>query len=73
MTSLIRPADIDEFWAETLGQAAKIPLNPSSEPVPHRSTDEVEVFVIGHNSLDGVRVTGHLDVQPMSTFARHLD
>lgn len=57
-TTLTRPADFDEFWADVLAQADAIPLNPSCELVPHRSTDEVEVYEIGYDSLDGVRIAG---------------
>ena len=38
--------------------AARIPLQATLEPVPNRSTDDVEVFDIGYDSLDGVRVAG---------------
>jgi cephalosporin-C deacetylase len=51
-----RPPDFDAFWAEVLAQAARIPLNVAREPVPLRSTPEVEVFEVFYDSLDGVRV-----------------
>jgi len=57
-TSLTRPPDFDAFWADIMATAAAIPLNPSCELVPHRSTDEVEVYDIGYDSLDGVRIAG---------------
>jgi cephalosporin-C deacetylase len=57
-TTLVRPSDFDAFWADVLAQADRIPLAPSIEPIPHRSTDEVEVFEIGYDSLDGVRIAG---------------
>ena len=57
-TSLTRPPDFDAFWADLLAQADAIPLNASVVPVPHRSTDEVEVFEIAYDSLDGVRIAG---------------
>jgi cephalosporin-C deacetylase len=57
-TSLVRPPDFDAFWADVLAQADQIPLSPSVEPVPHRSTDQVEVFEIGYDSLDGIRIAG---------------
>jgi cephalosporin-C deacetylase len=41
-----------------MARASEIPLNPSLEPVPARSTEQVEVFEIGYDSLDGVRVSG---------------
>lgn len=55
-TSTQRPADFDAFWEDVLARAARIPLNASVEPVPLRSTDEVEVFEVKYDSLDGVRV-----------------
>jgi cephalosporin-C deacetylase len=55
-TSTRRPADFDQFWDENLAAAARIPLNPRVEPIPLRSTDEVEVFEVTYNSLDHLRV-----------------
>jgi cephalosporin-C deacetylase len=55
-TSTVRPADFDQFWAEVMGEAARIPLNPTQQAVALRSTADVEVFRIGYDSLDGVRV-----------------
>jgi cephalosporin-C deacetylase len=57
-TSVVKPADFDEFWNGVLAQAARIPLNPSLTPVPMRSTPEVEVFEVRYDSLDHVRVAG---------------
>ena len=57
-TSVERPADFDAFWEALLAEAAAIPLNPSLEPVPLRSTDEVAVYEIGYDSLDGLRIAG---------------
>jgi len=66
-TSLVRPPDFDAFWADVLEQARRIPLNPSCEPVPHRSTDEAQVFEIGYDSLDGVRIVGRY-CRPRETY-----
>src|SRR5438128_5697613 len=55
-TTTTRPGDFDEFWADNLAQVARIPLNPSVEPIPLRSTEEVEVFEVRYDSLDGVRI-----------------
>ncbi|MGH7862087.1 MAG: acetylxylan esterase, partial [Candidatus Dormibacteraceae bacterium] len=54
-TTTTRPADFDRFWNDNLRQAAAIPLNPSVESIPLRSTDEVEVFEVKYDSLDNVR------------------
>jgi cephalosporin-C deacetylase len=53
-----RPADFDAFWADVLAQAARIPLNATAEPLPLRSTPEVETFEVHYDSLDGVRIAG---------------
>jgi cephalosporin-C deacetylase len=57
-TSTTRPADFDAFWTAITAEADAIPLNASLERVPLRSTPEVDVFEIGYDSLDGVRVAG---------------
>src|SRR5215204_5030338 len=57
-TSVVRPPDFDEFWAAIMAEANAIPLNPSMEHVPMRSTDEVDVYEIGYDSLDGLRIAG---------------
>ncbi len=57
-TTTVRPADFDQFWEDTLAEAAQIPLNPSLEPVPMRSTDQVDVYEIHYDSLDTLRVAG---------------
>ena len=57
-TSTVRPPDFDEFWSEITAQANAIPLNPSMEHVPMRSTAEVDVYDIGDDSLDGLRIAG---------------
>lgn len=55
-TTTRRPADFDTFWDDVQARAARIPLNPKVEPVPLRSTDEVEVFEVTYDSLDHVRI-----------------
>ncbi len=55
-TTTRRPADFDQFWDDVLAQAARIPLNASVEPIPLRSTEEVEVFEVKYDSLDNVRI-----------------
>ncbi|MGH2459717.1 MAG: acetylxylan esterase [Chloroflexota bacterium] len=55
-TTTTRPSDFDQFWNDNLRRAAAIPLNPSVEPIPLRSTDEVEVFEVKYDSLDNVRI-----------------
>ena len=57
-TSVVRPPDFDDFWAAIMAEANAIPLNPTMEHVPMRSTDEVDVYEIGYDSLDGLRIAG---------------
>jgi cephalosporin-C deacetylase len=56
--TLERPADFDQFWADIMAEVGQIPLNPSMEHVPMRSTDEVDVYEIHYDSLDHVRIAG---------------
>jgi cephalosporin-C deacetylase len=55
-TTTIRPADFDQFWDEIMATARTIPLDAHVEPVPLRSTEQVEVFEVTYTSLDHVRV-----------------
>lgn len=57
-TAVVKPADFDAFWEETMARAAAIPLNATVTPVPLRSTPAVEVFEVHYDSWDGVRVAG---------------
>lgn len=57
-TSTRRPADFDQFWEDLLAEAAAIPLNPALTHLPLRSTDGVDVYEIGYDSLDGLRIAG---------------
>ena len=56
--AVVRPNDFDAFWEDTLAQVSQIPLNASVEPVPLRSTPEVEVYDVHFDSLGGVRIAG---------------
>src|SRR3979411_3500334 len=57
-TTTVRPPDFDDFWAAIMAEANAIPLNPTMEHVPMRSTAEVDVYDIGYDSLDGLRIAG---------------
>jgi cephalosporin-C deacetylase len=57
-TSVRRPPDFDAFWQAIMAEAAAIPLNPTMERVPMRSTPEVDVYEIHYDSLDGLRIAG---------------
>ena len=57
-SSVTLPPDFDRFWQDTLAEAAEVPLNPRLEPVPLRSTPDVEVFDVRWDSLDGLSIAG---------------
>lgn len=57
-SSVRRPPDFERFWEEVQAEAARIPLRPSLEHVPHRSTDEVDVYRLEYDSVDGLRIGG---------------
>ncbi|MGI9148757.1 MAG: acetylxylan esterase [Chloroflexota bacterium] len=57
-TTAVRPPDFDAFWAEIMAAADRIPLRASVEAVAARSTSSVDVFEIGYDSLDNVRIAG---------------
>ena len=49
-SSAVKPDDFDQFWEETWLKTKQVPLNPRLEPVPMRSTDEIEVFDAAYDS-----------------------
>src|SRR4051794_20120450 len=57
-TSVRRPEDFDDFWAAIMDEARAIPLNPTMDHVPLRSTPDVDVYEIHYDSLDGLRIAG---------------
>lgn len=57
-TCIRRPDDFDAFWETLLEQAAQTPLNATTELVPLRCTEDVDVYDVHYDSLDGVRIAG---------------
>jgi cephalosporin-C deacetylase len=55
-STVVKPPDFDAFWSAVLEEADRLPLAPTFEPVPLRSTDEVDVFDVRFTSLDGLRI-----------------
>ena len=53
-----KPQDFDQFWHGVLEQASRIPLDPSIELDPLRTTAEVDVYRVHYTSLDWVRISG---------------
>lgn len=53
-----RPDDFDDFWNATLARVAEIPLRPTFDYVPERSTAEVAVYDVHYDSWEGVRISG---------------
>ncbi len=66
-TTTTRPADFDAFWDAIMAEVGTIPLNPTMEHLPHRSTEQVDVYEIGYDSLDGLRIAGWYCV-PKATY-----
>ena len=57
-SSVCRPDDFDEYWRQTEADTLAVPLNPRLEPVPMRSTPEVEVFEARYDSYGGLEIAG---------------
>ena len=57
-SSVRRPDDFDEYWRQTEADTLAVPLNPRLEPVPMRSTPEVEVFEARYDSYAGLEIAG---------------
>ncbi len=55
-TKLKKPADFDDFWSGVLGQAASVPLSSRTAIDPLRTTDDVAVYQVLYDSIDGVTV-----------------
>ena len=57
-SSVRRPDDFDEYWRQTEAETLAVPLNPRLEPVPMRSTPDVEVFEARYDSYGGLEIAG---------------
>ena len=57
-TEVVKPDDFDQFWQEIMEEVDSIPLNASIELDSLRSSEEVEVFEVKYDSLDGLRIAG---------------
>lgn len=57
-SSASKPAYFDAFWAETLADTEKVPMDPRLEPLSMRSTPEVEVFEARYRSYGGLEIAG---------------
>ena len=53
-----RPDDFERYWSDLLAEVGGVPLEPSLEYDPMRSTDDAEVYDIRYTSLDRVRISG---------------
>jgi len=56
--TVARPPDFELFWSSILDEADAIPLEPSLELMPERSSDDVSVYEIHYSSIDGLRIAG---------------
>ena len=57
-TSVAKPPDFDQYWADNLAAAESVPLNPRLEPVEMRSTPDIEVFEARYDSYGGLEIAG---------------
>ena len=57
-SSVVKPADFDIFWDETCAEMEKVTMEPRLEPVPMRSTPEVEAFEAHYRSYGGLEIAG---------------
>lgn len=57
-STVVKPVDFDSFWDNTLTQMDSIPMEPRLEPVPLRSTPEVEVFEAHYVSYGKLEIAG---------------
>lgn len=55
-STVVKPPDFDDFWRPILAEADALPLAPTFEPAPLRSTDAVDVFDVRFTSLGGLRI-----------------
>ena len=53
-----KPEDFDEFWDSVISDVAKIDLAPSIQKDDLRTDEDVEVYQVHYNSIDGVRIFG---------------
>ncbi|AOS64186.1 acetylxylan esterase [Actinoalloteichus hymeniacidonis] len=51
-----RPADFDEFWAESLRLLDTVDARPSLRHLPERSTERVDVYELHYSGFHGVRI-----------------
>lgn len=58
VSSVRKPDDFDEYWRSNEAETLAVPLNPRLEPVPLRSTPEVEVFEARYDSYGGLEIAG---------------
>ncbi len=54
--SVARPEDFDHYWSSVMDEVAKLPLAPSLEHLPQRSTATVDVYDLRYTSLDNLRI-----------------
>lgn len=61
------PADFKDFWNNQLNEAARVPMSPRLELMPHACTDKVDVYHLSLGAFrEGVRVYGILCVPKAS-------
>ena len=57
-SSVVKPADFDSFWADTLQATENVPLNPTLDLDELRSNDDIEVFEAHYDSYGSLEIAG---------------
>jgi len=57
-----KPADFDAYWQATLAELEATPAAAELAPLPLRSTDYADTFIVHLSSLGGYRLRGYLSV-----------
>jgi len=60
--SVEKPRDFEEFWKETLGELARLPLAPELELLPLRCTDFSTVYGVKLTSIGPYRIFAYYSV-----------
>ena len=57
-SSVRKPSNFDAFWDQTFAATQSVALDPRLEPMPMRSTPEVEAFEARYRSYGGLEIAG---------------
>src|SRR5690606_35994060 len=58
LSTTTTPADFEAFWARTIDELSRIPLDPKIALDPMRSTKQVLTYEVSWASWQGLRISG---------------